>query len=89
MWVFISWHMHMMYIAPMYVETAPNRNSPPAILLREGWREGHKTRKRTLANLSDWRSEKIESLRRLLHDQPLVSPHDILQTQKTVPHGHV
>jgi len=73
----------------MYVETVPNRNSPPAILLREGWREGQKTRKRTLANLSDWPPEKIESLRRLLRDQPLVSPHDILQTQKTVPHGHV
>jgi hypothetical protein len=33
----------------MYIETVPNRNSPPAILLREGWREGKKTRKRTLA----------------------------------------
>src|SRR6266581_4546000 len=38
----------------MYVETVPNRNSRPAILLREGWREGPRTRKRTLANLTDW-----------------------------------
>jgi hypothetical protein len=36
----------------MYIETVPNRNSPSAILLRQGWREGNKTRKRTLANLS-------------------------------------
>ena len=73
----------------MYIETVPNRNSPPAILLREGWREGNKTRKRTLANLSDWPKEKIETFRRLLRDEPLVSPHDLLATQKTSPHGHV
>ena len=73
----------------MYIETVPNRNSPPAILLREGWREGNKTRKRTLANLSDWPQEKIDTFRRLLHDEPLVSPQDLLATQKTLPHGHV
>jgi transposase len=73
----------------MYIATVPNRNSPPAILLREGWREGNKTRQRTLANLSHWPQEKIESLRRLLRDEPLVSPQDLLTTQKTFPHGHV
>jgi transposase len=73
----------------MYIATVPNRNSPPAILLREGWREGNKTRQRTLANLSHWPPEKIDSLRRLLRDEPLVSPQDLLTTQKTSPHGHV
>jgi transposase len=73
----------------MYVETVPNRNSPPAVLLREGWREGNKTHKRTLANLSDWPKDKIESLRRLLRDEPLVSPQDLFRTQQTLPHGHV
>jgi transposase len=73
----------------MYIATVPNRNSPPAILLREGWREGPKTRQRTLANLSDWSHEKIETLRRLLRDEPLVSPHDLFTTQKSVAHGHV
>lgn len=73
----------------MYISTVPNRNSPPAILLREGWREGNKTRQRTLANLSHWPTEKIESLRRLLRDELLVSPQDLLSTQKTLPHGHV
>jgi transposase len=73
----------------MYIESVPNRNSPPAILLREGWREGNTTRKRTLANLSHWPQEKIETFRRLLRDEPLVSPRDLLATQKTLPHGHV
>jgi transposase len=73
----------------MYIATVPNRNSPPAVLLREGWREGHKTRQRTLANLSDWPKEKIETFRRLLRDEPLVSPHDRFATQKSLPHGHV
>ena len=73
----------------MYISVVPNRNSPPAILLREGWREGSKTRQRTLANLSSWPAEKIETFRRLLRDETLVSPHDLLATQKTLPHGHV
>jgi transposase len=73
----------------MYISTVPNRNSPPAILLREGWREGNKTRQRTLANLSDWPQEKIETFRRLLRDEPLVSPQDLFTTEKSVPHGHV
>ena len=73
----------------MYIETVPNRNSPPAILLREGWREGSKTLKRTLANLSHWPHQKIETFRRLLQDEPLVSPQDLFCTLKTLPHGHV
>jgi transposase len=73
----------------MYVETVPNRNSPPAVLLREAWREANKTRKRTLANLSHWPPHKIETLRRLLRDEPLVSPNDLFQTHQTLPHGHV
>jgi hypothetical protein len=50
----------------MYVERIPNRNSPPAILLRESYRDGDKIKKRTLANLSDWPAAKIEALRRVL-----------------------
>ena len=73
----------------MYVETVPNRNSPPAILLREGWREGKRVRKRTLANLSDWPLAKIETLRRLLKNQPLVSPEDAFDIVRSKPHGHV
>ena len=73
----------------MYIETVPNRNSPPAVLLREGWREGSKTLKRTLANLSHWPQQKIDAFRRLLQDEPLVSPQDLFRTRQTLPHGHV
>ena len=50
----------------MYIEAVPNRNSPPAILLRESYREGGKVRKRTLCNLSDWPTAHIEGLRGVL-----------------------
>jgi hypothetical protein len=73
----------------MYIETVLNRNSRPAILLREGWREGQKTVQRTLANLSDWPESQIESLRRVLRGETLVSPQDLLTTGHTSPHGHV
>mgnify|MGYP000929541771 CR=1 FL=1 len=54
------------YAVPMYIETVPNRGSRPAILLREGKREGKRVVKRTLANLSDWPEAKIEALRQVL-----------------------
>ena len=73
----------------MYVETVPNRNSPPAVLLREGWREGKRVRKRTLANLSDWPRAKVETLRRLLKDEPLVNPNEAFDIIRSKPHGHV
>jgi hypothetical protein len=41
----------------MYIEAVPNRDSPPAILLRESYREAGKVKKRTLLNLSDWPHE--------------------------------
>jgi len=73
----------------MYVETVPNRNSPPAVLLREGWREDGKVRKRTLANLSHWPDNQVELLRRVLKGETLVSPTDALQLSRSLPHGHV
>lgn len=50
----------------MYVAVVPNRNSPPAILLREGYREGGKAKTRTLANITHWKPERIEALTRVL-----------------------
>ena len=73
----------------MYVETVPNRNSRPAILLREGWREGARVRKKTLANLTDWPAEKVDALRRVLKGQRLVSPEAAFAIERSVPHGHV
>ena len=73
----------------MYVEVVPNRNSRPAILLREGWREGKKVCKRTLANLTDWPARKVDLLRRLLKDEPLVAPGEAFTIERSLPHGHV
>ena len=73
----------------MYIETVPNRKSPPAVLLREGWREGKRVRKRTLANLTSWPAEKVETLRRLLKNEPLVSRDDAFDITRSLPHGHV
>lgn len=73
----------------MYVETVPNRNSPPAILLREGWREAGRVRKRTLANLSHWSPQQIEALRRLLRGETLVPAQTLFSIRASRPHGHV
>jgi transposase len=71
------------------VELVPNRNSRPAILLREGWREGKKVRKRTLANLTDWPPEQVEALRRVLKGEGLAAPAAALTIERSLPHGHV
>ena len=71
----------------MYIETVPNRTSSPAILLRQGWREGKQVRRRTLANLSDWPKPRIDTLRQPLGNEPLVSPGDLFSTVRSVPHG--
>jgi len=73
----------------MYVETVRNRSSPPAVLLRESYREAGKVKKRTLANLSHWPPEKIETFRRVLRDEPLVAPEDVFEIIRTLPAGHV
>lgn len=73
----------------MYIESIPNRNSRPAILLREAWREGKKIKKRTVANLTDWPEEKIELLRRVLKGKLLVSPKEAFKIEQSLPHGHV
>ncbi|MCR4321920.1 MAG: hypothetical protein NUV74_16490 [Candidatus Brocadiaceae bacterium] len=68
----------------MYIDIVPNRNSPPAILLREGWREGGKICKRTIANISDWPADKVNALRSLLKGDSLV-PRDELFTIEQIP----
>ena len=74
----------------MYIETVPNRNSPPAILLRESYREDGKVRKRTLCNLSDWPAEHIEGLRGVLKGGTVIPPGEQPFTiNRSLPHGHV
>ena len=59
----------MLYLVDMYIATIPNRKSPPAILLRQAYREDGKVKNRTLANLSDWNPARIEALRRALRGE--------------------
>jgi len=63
----------------MYIATIPNRNSPPAILLREGYREGGKVKNRTLANLSKLPMDQVEAIRRVLKGEQLVSSDDLFE----------
>ncbi len=73
----------------MYMDTVPNRSSPPAILLREGWREDGQVKKRTLANLSKWPKAKIDALRRVLKDEPMIGRDEAFNIVRSLPHGHV
>src|SRR5208282_5292600 len=73
----------------MYVESVPNRHSPPAILLRESIRVGSKVQKRTLANLSDWPAAQVDLLRRVLKGEDLVARDQAVQVTRSLPHGHV
>ena len=73
----------------MYIERVPNRNSPPAILLRESYREGGRVKKRTLANLSKLPAAGIDALRRVLRGDRLVAPEDAFTCLRSLPHGHV
>src|SRR5271156_6774994 len=73
----------------MYVAVIPNRSSPPAILLRESYREAGKTKNRTLANLSGWPAERIEQLRALLRGDKLLPATEAVEIVRALPHGHV
>jgi hypothetical protein len=74
----------------MYIESVPNRNSPPAILLRESYREDGKVCKRTLCNLSDWAPAHIEGLRGVLKGGTVIPAERAAFTVlRSLPHGHV
>jgi len=81
----------MLLYVPMYIETISNRNSPPAILLRESYRENGKVKKRTLSNLSHLPPNAIDTLRRSLKNETLVSPDDAFEIIEdgSPAHGHV
>jgi len=73
----------------MYVTRVPNRNSPPAVLLRESYREGGKVKNRTVANLSSWPEAKVEALARALKGLPPAGLEGIIEVTRSLPHGHV
>jgi len=74
----------------MYVARIPNRGSPPAILLRESYREGGKVRNRTLAHLSHWPEHRVDALARTLKGlSPKLDLSDAFEITRSLPHGHV
>jgi transposase len=73
----------------MYIDVVPNRNSPPAVLLRQVIREGSKIRKITLANLSDWPDEQVAGLKLVLKGTAVVPLEEAFSILRSLPHGHV
>jgi hypothetical protein len=75
----------------MYVARVPNRGSPPAVLLRESYREAGKVKNRTLANLSSWPEAKVDALARVLKGQlaPAAAVEGTFEIARSLPHGHV
>ena len=78
-------------IVVMYVVRVPNRGSPPAILLRESYREAGKVKNRTLANLSAWPEAKVDALTRVLRGNPppAAGLDGAFEITRSLPHGHV
>ena len=74
----------------MYVTSVPNRGSPPAVLLRESYREQGKVKTRTLANLSHWPEHKVDTLKRALKGLPsAIDLAEAFAITRSLPHGHV
>jgi len=74
----------------MYIEAVPNRNSPPAVLLRETYRQNGKICKRTLCNLSHWPAAHVEGLRGVLKGGTVIpAERDAFTVTRSLPHGHV
>jgi len=79
----------------MYIERVANRNSPPAVLLRESWRENGKTKKRTIGNLSALSDETVEAVRSALKGDVVPAALAIARPEKQIEitnvrqHGHV
>ena len=73
----------------MYIDIVLNRNSRPAVLVREAWREGGKIRKRTCGNLTGLSDAQIQAMRQILKGKKLVDPEGVFTVQRSLPHGHV
>src|ERR1700736_3703428 len=75
----------------MYIETVPNRNSPPCILLRESFRLEGKVKHRTLANLTEWPTPIVAGVRLLLQSHPpsVAVNSESFRITRSLPHGHV
>src|SRR4029453_512233 len=74
----------------MFIETVPNRNSPPAVLLRESYRDADgRAQKRTLANLSKLPGDFVDALGALLKGGTVLGtgPEE-LEVERSLPHRH-
>jgi hypothetical protein len=80
----------LQYCISMYIESVPNRDSPPAIFPRESYRDGKSVRKRTLLNPTNWSPEHVEGLQGVLKCGGVVpAGQEALTVQRLLPHGHV
>jgi hypothetical protein len=73
----------------MYIDVVPNRTSPPAVLLRESYRDGGKVKKRTLANLSSLPMEQVEAIGAVLKGERLRPVAEMFEICASAHHGHV
>jgi hypothetical protein len=77
-------------VVGMYVARVPNRGSPPAVLLRESYREAGKVKNRTLANLSRWPGWQVDALAQVLRGvPPPAAAAEAFEITRSLPHGHV
>jgi hypothetical protein len=83
-------HPNQFMVAAMFIERVPNRTSPPAILIRESFREGKKVSKRTLANISKLPEPMIAAISQLIKRAEIAAPvADSFEIRRALPHGHV
>ena len=76
----------------MFIDTIPNRTSPPAVLLRESYREGGRVKKRTLANLSKLPQALIDGIAALIDGAKVTGRREAepaFEIVRSLPHGHV
>ena len=74
----------------MFIERIPNRTSPPAILIRESYREGKKVKKRTLANISNLPEPMIAAIGQLIKGAEIATPVEkTFEIRRALPHGAV
>ena len=73
----------------MYIDVVPNRNSRPALLLRQSRRQGNKTIKKTLANMTTWPKALVDTIRLALQGETLVPQEGLFTIERSIPHGHV
>src|SRR5205823_12493277 len=78
----------------MHIQVIPNRGSPPAVLLRESYREGGKVKKRTLCNLTHWPPDLVAGFKTLLKGGTAIpaavgEAPQVFTIRRALPHGHV